>query len=1099
MVRARPPSLIPALLLSLALGLPAAHAPSWAVPAFPGKAGPQAPREGFSTARLAPDFAQMPARGERIAVQAQGTYRVLAIRVSFSDLPIDSSTAYYNRILFFLNQYWSQASDGAVSIVPTVADSVFTLPHTQAYYGDDAYYQQRLVYLVRDAIELADSTIDFRPYNSIIIFHAGQGQETDVRDDSRYEVWSAFVTPQDFQTILPDSTGATGIKTNDLISGTTYYRVKEAVVLPESESQEGYVFGMTGVTCHEFGHQLGLPDLYDTTPGTNGNNQGLGSWDIMAQGVWNANGFVPAGPCAWDRAYLGFIAPTRITQDGPVTLAQLERAIGALPRIAQIPITQSEYFLLENRRQDLNDNGKFDFQDVDGNGQFDFYTDSYAGAEFDFFLPGSGTGSGVLVYHVDDAKIAASLLDNDVEGDTNRKGVDLVEASGIEDLDQPANGFNGGSPEDVFRRFGRDKFTPDTTPSTEAYGHIPTGIRVTGIGPPDTTKAADSTMSFQVAFDRNRPGWPVTLPGRVKGVPALAVDLDGNGVLELIVAVNRLNNTAALYVLEPDGTDFLDRDGNPATRDAFAVTNSPIVSTPCVGDIDGDGKNEIVFATQNGAVWALHADGTEVLDGDNNPATTGVLIPPGAAGTFTKFQPILVDLDGDGTKEIVYGRSANAVTGGSFISAVKVTGGGIVSYSLPMGGGTDHAPAAADLNGDGFPDVIVPNVYEKTGDYAVNGLSVVNWEMFTDPLLPTSPEDYGSYMVQRLKLPNGSFATPPAGPFSPPIIADINRDGIPDVIVADGTGALHALDIQIAPHIAGDVPATYLSESELTGWPVPIPAPNGALPEVSLGDLDHSGYDEVFWMGADARVAAVHYNGAMRSGYPLRVADSLAVQDTVGVWPPLIADVDRDGNLDVVPVVPDGRRPAFRRDGVEIRGFGQLGSTGTGPPPLLVDLDGNGTAEWVETFEQGTNSLVSVQRTAVPIAASSVAWPQYRYGPTRDGHVPTPPAGAGGTPILSEVYGYPNPATGGRTTIHYRLGTPARKVSVRIYDPTGSKIAELPTGPADLEGSTEHNVVWTHDGSTGGSRAASGPYLARVEADTAGGTEVLFAKIAILR
>ena len=49
-------------------------------------------------------------------------------------------------------------------------------------------------------------------------------------------------------------------------------------------------------TCHEFGHQLGLPDLYDTTPDQNGNSQGLGAWDIMATGVWNANGYVPAEP-----------------------------------------------------------------------------------------------------------------------------------------------------------------------------------------------------------------------------------------------------------------------------------------------------------------------------------------------------------------------------------------------------------------------------------------------------------------------------------------------------------------------------------------------------------------------------------------------------------------------------------------------------------------------------------------------------------------------------------------------------------------------------------------------------------------------------------
>src|SRR5439155_27063772 len=104
----------------------------------------------------------------------------------------------------------------------------------------------------------------------------------------------------------------------------------------------------------------------------------------------------------------------------------VERAVGLNPRLLQIPVTQSEYFLLENRRQDLNKNGKFDFDDVNGDGSFDFYTDSYQGAEFVFFLPGDGTGSGILAYNVDESKIASRLLPNIVHGDRDRKGIDLV-------------------------------------------------------------------------------------------------------------------------------------------------------------------------------------------------------------------------------------------------------------------------------------------------------------------------------------------------------------------------------------------------------------------------------------------------------------------------------------------------------------------------------------------------------------------------------------------------------------------------------------------------------------------------------------------------
>src|SRR5690606_41205846 len=40
-----------------------------------------------------------------------------------------------------------------------------------------------------------------------------------------------------------------------------------------------------GVFCHEFGHNLGLPDLYDTDPG-NGSSQGIGEWGLMGGGSW---------------------------------------------------------------------------------------------------------------------------------------------------------------------------------------------------------------------------------------------------------------------------------------------------------------------------------------------------------------------------------------------------------------------------------------------------------------------------------------------------------------------------------------------------------------------------------------------------------------------------------------------------------------------------------------------------------------------------------------------------------------------------------------------------------------------------------------------
>ncbi|MGE5177034.1 MAG: M6 family metalloprotease domain-containing protein [Hyphomicrobiales bacterium] len=1044
------------------------------VPPVPGKLGPAGPHEGMSTSRLQLFAPGTPGGAARAPVGSRLAMNVIAIRVAFSDTPLDSSTAYYDRLLLFLKQYWGAQTEGAVDLNPVLADSVFTLSRPMAYYGDDDHFQARLVELVRDVVQAADSTIDFSAYQSIVIFHAGQGQEADVLDNSRDQIWSAFVTPQDFETVMPDTTGAgkIGIRTNDQISPGNYFYVKEAVELPESESQDGYVFGMTGVTCHEFGHQLGLPDLYDTNGDVGGVTQGIGPWDIMANGVWNFNGFCPAGLCAWSRMFLGLLTPLRaITGGDSIPISMLERQVGADARAVQIPLTQTEYLLLENRKQDLNDDGKFDFDDQNGNGFFDFYTDTYAGAEWDYYLPGDGTGSGMLIYHVDESKILAGLQDNVVNSDAARKGVALLEADGIDDLDGPPTVESNGSPNDVFRGGYKDALTPTTTPSSAAYGNVRTGVSITSIS------AADSTMSFDLAFERSKPGWPKLLSGRVRSAASLLADVDGDGKPELLVPIQRLNNTSALYVFEADGTNFL---GGGTTPVPFATTTSAIASSPCVGDIDGVPGNEIVFNTVNGSVYAFHANGTEVLDGDSNPSTLGVLVAAILSGDHA--QPVLGELDGQPGLEIVVGAPAN-LFGASDLTAISLAGGTVHRYTIPLGGSSEAPPVIADLTGDGTNSVAASAVKTTSGDDVFPGLYFATWDMFTDSLLV---RESGNAI---------DFAAVPQQTFSGPTAVDLAGDGSVAAVVADDQGEFHAFRFAVAPHDVGDNPRTYVTVTERTGWPAPFPgAARGRLGEISAADLERDGHPEILQTGDGARVAALHWSGATRSGYPLDPADPLAPADSAGRWGPLVADVDGDGIGDVIPVLPDGRRLAFRGDGHPIAGFGELGSTGVTAPPILGDFDGDGAAEWIETFDSGTQTQIDVKSPSLPIPASKVLWGQYRNAATRNAVVgPAPGPTSPGTRIVSEVYGYPNPSRSGRSQVHYRLGPDARRVSIRIYDASGAQVADLPIGPADLLGSSEHSVVWDH------ASVASGVYVCRVEVQSAGGSDVRFTTLAVVR
>ncbi len=111
-------------------------------------------------------------------------------------------------------------------------------------------------------------------------------------------------------------------------------------------------YGMTGpngigTICHEFGHVLGLPDLYDTDYAENGQSNHPGDWDVMAGGSSADRGRRPVGYSLWERTELGWATPTLIEAEGNYTLIDLSRSNEGYRINTPEP---REYFLLENRQ-----------------------------------------------------------------------------------------------------------------------------------------------------------------------------------------------------------------------------------------------------------------------------------------------------------------------------------------------------------------------------------------------------------------------------------------------------------------------------------------------------------------------------------------------------------------------------------------------------------------------------------------------------------------------------------------------------------------------------------------------------------------------------
>ena len=161
--------------------------------------------------------------------------------------------------------------------------------------------------------------------------------------------------------------------------------------------------------------------------------------------------------------------------------------------------------------------------------------------------------------------------------------------------------------------------------------------------------------------------------------PTLA-DIDGDGTQEILVG----NTNGHLYCLNADGT----------LRWTY-FTGAGIQSTPCAVDCDGNGTLEIFFGCDNGYVYGLNYLGQN-LSGWGWPKQVFSYIP---GGNQVFGSPASGDLDGDGDLEIVVG------SWGQFVIAWHYQGPEVFRYY--NADSIWSSPACEDIDLDGKDEVII--------------------------------------------------------------------------------------------------------------------------------------------------------------------------------------------------------------------------------------------------------------------------------------------------------------------------------------------------------------------------------------------------------
>jgi len=541
----------------------------------------------------------------------------------------------------------------------------------------------------------------------------------------------------------------------------------------------------------------------------------------------------------------------------------------------------------------------------------------------------------------------------------------------------------------------------------------------------------ESEASSVLPISTNPPtqqGWPLATQNGMYGSPGIA-DIDSDGDLEVIILSDEL------YAWHHDGTEVLDGDGDPRTNGLLAIDGEGgYHCSPAIGEVDGDPGVEIV-----GSAWAnIGTSADRAFETFVWNAEDGTVVP-GWPVTTTRFcwaSPALADFDGDGRNEVLLTSADGRLYCWRYNGSEYIDGddnprtNGVFAY---LGGSWGYgSTAVVDLDGDGALEVIQPSTNDSIYAWRSDGSRVPGWPV---------------YVISR------SHTSPATG--------DVDLDG----------------DIEVV--VSSDANKAWLLERDGTvmdGWPVQVVLDGDLPPSPVLADMTGDGYLEVILVGTTGIIKVVNFEGENLPGWP-------ATMDSNTRSTPAVGDIDGDAEVDVVVGSHSGRIYAFGNGGDLLEGWPIQTDAAIYASPSIADLDGDGDNEVVVT---GMDTRVYAWDTAGDFdGGRGIEWGHFLHDAWRSqcyGFVA--PTGVGGPawtaiprPILEQNRPNPfNPAT----RIAFAVPEQARggrvRVTLAVYSVDGRTVrrlldARLPAG--------RHSAIW--DGcDDGGGAVASGVYFYRL-------------------
>jgi hypothetical protein len=425
-------------------------------------------------------------------------------------------------------------------------------------------------------------------------------------------------------------------------------------------------------------------------------------------------------------------------------------------------------------------------------------------------------------------------------------------------------------------------------------------------------------------------GWPIAMTYETVSSPVIG-DIDGDHDLEIV------QGNGKMYAWHDDGVELVDGDGNAQTWGLLSTQGNSFVSHTALANIDAVAGLDILAASRDSKqVFVFNYLGN-VLPGWPRPVVNSI-----RAGL------VAGDLDDDGLREVIaldekgvlYVWRANGTeyrdgdnnptTNGVF----RTFPGCVYQYGCP---------AIADFDADGFNEIIVGTQGDSVYVLNDNGSSMPGW-----------PKKFNSDIA-------GSIA-----------VGDVDNNGDLEMVVCEFGGNVYVLNHD------GSTMWVRFFQNQLSFAPSP-----------ALGDLNGDGKLEVVLPSKNRNLYAVQWNGTDLPGWPVVYASQLYTESS-----PVLADIDADGVVDALLGDENKFINAWGGNGQPLDGFPLALNDAVRATPAVADLDGDGHVNVVAT---GWDRSVYVWDFPGAYDAEKAHWPRFHANLFNDGNadteIPTPVGG----------------------------------------------------------------------------------------------------------